>query len=76
MGPKVYNVNRKSWFSKKRDGKETAITILGIVAILVGIYIIIPVLIPLLKLVFGIILIAGGYFIINKNSNLFVFRKF
>ena len=75
MKIKTYSRSRKK-FSFGKDSKEIGFTILGILAMLIGIFIIIPVLLPLLKLVFGLILIAGGYFVVSRNSTLFYFRKF
>ncbi|MBN1175135.1 hypothetical protein JXA48_00680 [Candidatus Woesearchaeota archaeon] len=69
------NNRNKSNFNFKKDYKETGFTVLGVLAILIGIFIVIPVLLPLLKLVFGLILIIGGYFVVSKNSKLFYFRR-
>lgn len=75
MKAKPYKVNKKT-FNFKKDYKEALFTILGVLSILIGIFIVVPVLLPLLKLVFGIILIIGGYFVVSKNSKLFYFRRF
>lgn len=63
----------KNGFNFKKEPQKALFTILGIIAILVGIFIVIPVLLPLFKLVLGIILIIAGYVLVNKNSGLFQF---
>lgn len=75
MKVSTYNSTRrdKNPFNFKKEPKKATFTILGIILMIFGIFIIVPILLPLLKLVFGAIIITISYFIIKKNSNLFDF---